>query len=590
MAGRRVPVTPIDMRKSPMIGARALRGMVRRLPEYLPRLNMALRFVARAGGDPVCFLTRMLIVAALICGVCACGPSGGKRPPNVILISIDTLRPDRMGVYGHRPRGVSTTPFLDELATRGAVFEFAVSTSSWTLPGHYALFSGLPDELHDMVDDRVPPPADIPLMAAVLRGEGYATAGFFSGPYLHPFFGFGRGFDTYESCLSFDTVYDHDRQELQALAPNEVAEITGRTERFSHQAITSPEVTRRALRFVGDLDRHNPFFLFLHYFDVHHDYTPPPPFDTRFGAPYQGWVDGRGVMSDPRVGPEMASHDLERLKALYDGEVAWVDENLRRLFRGLERLDPKLLENTLVVVTSDHGEEFFEHGRIGHRHNLYDGAVRIPLIFVLPGRVPRDRRIAEPARIYDILPSVLELAGLPAPDLGFGRSLVPAMSGATHGGATGGKVGEDAAALLELTTLPRGAGSIGGSKTNDEPRSGGTGLGEQSFTKQFALRVERFKLITCQRRKWSPERPLDFTGALLDERHEIYDLENDPQERRNLFDERPDLFQRLDGVRRLIFDRMREVYRARHRSPGDTGTPLREVPEKIKKDLEGIGY
>ena len=145
-----------------------------------------------------------LVVLLLLVGATLAILHGSRPRLNVILISIDTLRPDRMGVYGHRPMGLSTTPFLDTLAARSTVFTNATSTSSWTLPAHWALLTGVPDQVHGVVNDRIPLPEGLLTLAEILEGEGYITGGFFSGPYLDPAFGFARGFDVYESCIGAD--------------------------------------------------------------------------------------------------------------------------------------------------------------------------------------------------------------------------------------------------------------------------------------------------------------------------------------------------------------------------------------------------
>lgn len=484
--------------------------------------------------------------------------------PNVILISIDTLRPDRMGVYGHRPMGRSTTSFLDELAAGGAVFVDAVSSSSWTLPGHYALFTGLPDDLHGMVDDRVPCPDDLPLLPELFQRAGYQTAGFYSGPYLHPFFGFDRGFDIYESCFDFPLVYDTPADELEQAPRDEVARLVSTMERSSHGAITSGAVTRKAERFVRE-GCGRPFFLFLHYFDVHNDYTPPPPHDTRYGPPYDGWIDGRGVMTDPRINADMDRRDLTHLMALYDGEISWVDENIRLLFRAIDRIDPEILENTIVVVTSDHGEEFFEHGTIGHRHNLSARAVRIPLIVSFPGHVPAGVEVAATAPIYDIAPTLYDLADLPAPPIVFGSSLRGFLE--ENGRADSVDVASSRPALLELTTVPRGQGD--------------------RYVKQIALRLGSMKLIAVQQRRWSRDRPADFAGELLSVEEYLFDLSVDPEEKKDIGAERTDLLDMMRQGKDRLYTDMKERFR-KYRGRPDSAD--RRIPDWLQRSLESLGY
>jgi arylsulfatase A-like enzyme len=473
-------------------------------------------------------------------------------PLNVILISIDTLRPDRMGVYGHRPMGRSTTPFLDELAAGGALFTRAVSTSSWTLPAHYALMTGLPDAAHGMVNDRVPPPDDLPMLAEILKKGGYETAGFYSGAYLHPLFGFDRGFDTYESCLPVEGRRGRQSSAASQDGPPE-------TKFAAHEAVTSARVTDRAFAFLSDFARREadkPFFLFLHYFDVHNDYLPPSPFDRGFGPPYDGWVNGRGVTSDPRYTDGMAPEDHQRLLALYDGEIAWVDDNLRRLFRGIGTLEGEITENTLVIVTSDHGEEFFEHGRAGHRKNLFASSIDIPLILVCPGRIAEGVRVEIPARLYDILPTVTDLCGVDTAAEALGRSLLPTIAGTDRAPRP---------ALLDLTKIPK----------------------EGSLERITGIAFDGFKLITRERRKWAVEGDsFASEGIWTDRKHALYDLTGDPGEKRDLFSDRRNRAERLLQVRELLLEEVAGSLRERARGEGRSV----EIPDHIKKNLDELGY
>lgn len=187
------------------------------------------------------------------------------------------------------------------------------------------------------------------------------------------------------------------------------------------------QTTPGALDKVEELlsrDLKGPFFLFLHLFDVHPDFDPPPPYDRMFDPDYSGPLNGRDIMNNPAVRPDMERRDLDHLIALYDGEIRYVDEvGIKRLLAILEKRD--LLEQTLLVMTSDHGEEFFEHGVFGHRQNLYDTTLRIPLILWGPRRIPSGLVIEEQARMIDILPTVLDLLGLKQSPESLGESLAP---------------------------------------------------------------------------------------------------------------------------------------------------------------------
>lgn len=507
-----------------------------------------------SGITPVRLIVLVVIIAALaLGGYLLLQP----RPPlNVILISIDTLRPDRMGVYGHRPMGLSTTPSLDALAAQGIVFENAVSTTSWTLPAHYSLMTGVPDGFHGMVADRCTPPDDLPMLASLLKEAGYTTGGFVSGLYLGALFGFGTGFDEYESCM--DAAELTSRQKMKAASTKE--ENTGQgapvTHFPAHELVTSREVTNKGFRFIRENKDKN-FFLFLHYFDVHHDYVPPKPFDTRFGPPYDGWVNGRGVTKDPRYNPNMDRKDFERLLALYDGEIGWVDDNIGRLLKNINDFTPEILENTLIIVTSDHGDEFFEHGRAGHRKNLYGSVVRVPLIVSCPGRIDEGLRIDETARIYDVVPTILDFAGLDAPPAIMGSSLRPLMDRAES---------EPRPALLELTG----------------------GFARTSCKKHTALVLGDWKLISIQERKWSEKNPLDFTGSILSEAHELFNIKDDPSEQKNLSALQADILGKMLSTRQNLFAELKEAISLYRTS--DSQNEVRRIPDSIRKGLDDLGY
>jgi len=505
----------------------------------------------------VIFLGLLLLVAVVV-GVYLFR-SNTPSSLNVILISVDTLRPDRMGLSGHRPLGRSTTPFLDELAAQGVNFSNAVTTTSWTLPAHYSLMTGVPNEVHNVVQDRVPPTGGLPMIAEIMRSAGYTTGGFYSGPYLHPLFGFERGFEFYESCMQYRTMYDVPMDEMRTLDRAARSKLATANEFLSHKAVTSEAVTDKGLGFI-EAHAEKPFFLFLHYFDVHNDYLPPPPYDTLYAHPYNGWVKGHGVTGDPRYNPEMEPADLQHLKALYDGEIAWVDHNLERLVDGIRRLDPGILENTLIIVTSDHGESFFEHGKIGHRNHLFDSEVRIPLILFCPAKLPAGKQVSELVRIYDIVPTITSLAGVETPGYVRGRSLVDAI------GAAGAE--EPRPAVLELTALPQG---------------------KQKFLETHSSLLHKdMKLIRVQKRRWSSRRPLDFGGPLVEEHYELYDLRQDPGEEVDIADSRKEMVEKMKQAMQALHEELARESELLRRTGG--GEAPVEVPEHLRRQLEELGY
>ncbi|MFN8644347.1 MAG: sulfatase, partial [Candidatus Binatia bacterium] len=338
----------------------------------------------------------MLGVAAVAIGTNAAGrqrlDAGGR--PNILLVSIDSLRADHVHAYGY-PR--QTTPTLDALAREGARFRTVVAPSSWTLPSHLTLLTGLPPEGHGVVADGQRLTERAVFLSEALWGAGYTTAGFVSAPYLDAAYGFSQGFDHYDDYT-----------------------LAKRSFTDSHHGETGPVI---AQLFSGWLARweqggsERPFFAFLHLWDAHYDYTPPPPYERLFDPDYQGSITADDFEHNPRIHAGMDPRDLAHVVALYDGEIRFVDDTLASILAELRRRG--ILDRTIVVVTADHGEEFFEHGRKGHKQALYDESLLVPLIIRYPRRVAAGTVVNEQVRLMDVGSTILALAGV-APPAGFG--------------------------------------------------------------------------------------------------------------------------------------------------------------------------
>ncbi len=374
--------------------------------------------------------------------------------PNVLLISIDSLRRDTVGCYGaHLPfaPGLSPTPHLDRLAAEGVRLTDAYAPSPWTLPSHVSLLTGMSPLVHGVETDLQTMKVGSPTLAEVLRDAGYRTAGVFSGPYLEDIWGFGRGFERYSaaygpSVAAASTLLERlsadisraDRAGDAAMA-EEVRWLrragAARIGQLSSADLSSERVTTRALDELAALGATaSPWFLFVHYFDVHYDYVPPPPWDRRFDPEYAGYLTGVGFASnveiavpDPDV-PDgyvrrVSDRDLDHLRALYAGEAGWVDEHVGRLLARLDAMG--VTKRTLVIVVSDHGDEFFEQGGIGHRRNLAEAVIRVPILLRLPGTLPAGH--AEPGltSLTDVMPTVLDVAGITNPAPMSGRTILP---------------------------------------------------------------------------------------------------------------------------------------------------------------------
>ncbi len=392
--------------------------------------------------------------------VCACGGDEPDAPrPNVLLVSLDSTRRDILSCYGrsspHAP-DVATSPAIDELAAEGVRFEQAYATTSWTLPSHMTLFTGLPELVHAVELDELELSRRRIVLAEELREKGYRTAGFYTGPYLDPAYGFGRGFERYEAAWGEDLAAAIEAEAaLRARIatgepppdPAELSETLLRVERESHRDVTSEQVTDLALEELRAMQASGrPWFLFVHYFDPHYDYVPPAPYDARFDPDYAGALDGHDFSENPAISVPAARpgdwtrrerrvspRDLEHVRALYDGELAWTDRQLGRLLDELRASGA--LDRTIVVVTADHGDEFFEHGNIGHRKNLHEESIRTPLLIRYPPRLPAGKAVAGVVTLTDLLATILDLAGLEPAKGTLSKSLVPLATGEEDGGA-----------------------------------------------------------------------------------------------------------------------------------------------------------
>jgi len=337
---------------------------------------------------------------------------------NVVLISIDTLRADHLSAYGYE---FETTPNIDRVAEEGVLFENAIAETSWTLPAHASMLTGLPSLVHQVVFDGKRLTEGHTTLAEVLSAAGYRTRAYVSGPYLHPIFGFDQGFETYE--VIGETIYDEPGFSFERLESDPALQLEfAEREIQSDRNLTSGEIADAV---VGDLEavQDAPFFLFLHFFDVHFDYIPPDAYQKKFYPDYPGSLDANDYATNPKVNAEMSPEDLRYVTSLYDGEILWTDEHIGRIMDALD--EAGLHDNTLVVITSDHGEEFFEHGNKGHRYTLFDEQLLVPLVLRLPGTLPPGLRIPDQVRTIDLMPTILDIVGIPTDALMLGRSVLP---------------------------------------------------------------------------------------------------------------------------------------------------------------------
>ncbi len=357
------------------------------------------------GGRPSLAIPCLLGLGALAATLgCARAPHAAPPAQNVVLIVLDTLRADHLSSYGY---GRQTSPNLDAFGRAHARFTEARSQATCTYPSVNSLFTSR-SAFHFLGQrrGRIGIPARYPTLAELLRAHGLRTGAVSASSVVrrtpsehNPFGEFERGFDSFdERCL-------HRRADC---------------------------VNRRARQFLNHTGE--PFFLYLQYVDPHSSYAPPAAYRDRFTAPYDGpqWVkDGNAApLFNSLLGRgehvDAAPSDLQHLVDLYDGEIAALDARLGELLADLERR--ALMDDTVVVITADHGEEFLEHGMIWHCFNLFEPTLHVPLFVHVPGAAPRPAEAAVVQNL-DIVPTILDALGVPPPPELEGRSFLPLLRG-----------------------------------------------------------------------------------------------------------------------------------------------------------------
>lgn len=311
------------------------------------------------------------------------------RNCNVVLISIDTLRADHLGCYGY-PR--STTPNIDAFSRDAVLFRTVISQAPSTLPSHASIFTSLlPSEHGALFATQTPLAQEWTTLAEVIQGAGYRTASFNGSGQVSAQFGLDQGFDLY--------------QEMRGAQFSDVGE--------------------EARRWI-DQHADEKFFLFLHSYEVHHSYTPSPENLRRFESRYSGSLPRRiskPLLKEINAGRvEISTDDIRHIVNTYDAEIFSMDSAFGNFLDSLRRKG--LYDDTVIVFTSDHGEEFGEHGRMGwHSHSLYDELLRVPLLIKLRESIYGGNVVAELVRSIDIAPTVLGILDLEAPAHYSGTSL-----------------------------------------------------------------------------------------------------------------------------------------------------------------------
>lgn len=427
LAGIAIPLAVFSRRRLPRLGSPRFAAFVllalavgtplslfttelRRVSVALLTLGVAFqasRWLAARPGGTRAWVRRTAVPVAAVLALLAIAPPARQAwserralaampdaPPgasSVLLVILDTVRAHNMSLYGYARR---TTPWLEELARRSTVFERAYAPSSWTLPSHGSFFTGRPP--HRQSGNSFTPLDDaLPTLSEVLRDRGYYTLGVVANSdNAFPHTGLDRGFVRYDASTA--AVWE------MAQASRLGALWRWGIERFGIHLPTRKDAETVNERFLAAIDRRGgrPFFAFLNYYDAHYPFDDPPALATSI----EGWSD-----NPVEVVGKMEPY-VTRSVDEYDREIAYLDERLEALFATLA--DRGLLDDTIVIVASDHGEEFTEHGLLGHGFNVYDTTLHVPLIVSRPGRVPQGLRIARPVGLENLPATIMELAGL----------------------------------------------------------------------------------------------------------------------------------------------------------------------------------
>lgn len=492
-------------------------------------------------------------LAAIVATTLAVGPSRGgaesmvreRSMPNVLLVTVDTLRPDRLGAYGRSP---SLTPHLDRLAAESALFETAIAPVALTGPSHTSILTGLFPQHHGAQRNGELLRADVRTLPEMLARSGYRTAGFVSAwPLTATSSGLAARFELYDENLRQRRAWPLlvERVPLLWLADRSAyflafrADNSDRAGPFRGPLLErdGAVTVRRALRWI-ERQSEQPFFAFVHLYEPHQPYAPPREFLDAIDPAYDGELHSFRRRADAGALQQLLAEPgaVARVEALYDAEVAHADALVGRLLAGLERLGRA--DDTLVVFTADHGESLTEHGELfDHADFLYDTTLRVPLLVRTPDRRFARQRVDAPVRLVDVAPTVLALVGARPAGAVDGVSLVPWLEG------------------QPADSPPIAFGSVL--------------FGPNRRLDRHYLRTPLWKLM------WTfDERGRGGAPAL----EELYELATDSAELRNLLVGAPPP-EGIDALRELLRE-----WVAGARAAGS------ELPAETRRQLESLGY
>lgn len=477
------------------------------------------RLVHRIRGDRQYWFLGCLIAAALVQSGCQ-SPS---RPPNVVLVVVDTSRADHWSCYGY-PQ--TTTPRIDAFAREAIRFTHAYSTSTWTLPAHASLFTGLYPVVHQATQEHLQLDDRFETLAELLHAHGYATAAFSGNPWVSRSTHLNRGFDLME-------------------------EMWGRPE--AREDGSFPHATNRLVfDWLQRKEPQQPVFLFINYIEPHFPYEAPRAYETRFVAPDVSIAERTQAAvrwTDWYLHPQPFTPRLAALRtALYDAEIAYADAIVGELLDGLRRAG--IYDESLIVITSDHGENLADHGHVDHVFSLYNSTVRVPLLMRLPQQRKAGTVREDPVQLTDVFATILTATGAASSDT--------RVSGVD---LLAGVMPDDRAILAEYYYPDQALAAF--------PIDQRSNPALDRFRRRLrSIQIGPHKLI------WGS-----------DGQDELYDLVNDSEERRNLIAQEPQVAERLRSQLQVRIARLQAL------SPKALPpVPPPSLDQATQERLRALGY
>lgn len=497
-----------------------------------------------------------LVLALAVLFAAACSrPNQPRKRPNIVLVVMDTTATGHLSLYGHQ---APTSPNLERIARGGACFLNAFSTSTWTLPSHASMFTGLPPSSHGATTDHLMLDPSITTLATILSDAGYRTLGFSNNSWIGPSSGLHRGFDRFVNLI---------RRERQ---PDYIVHVARRTEQGytqnrkrlpvddGVQDTGAADTNARIRQALGkNTEDPRPLFLFVNYIEPHDPYFPPPEIAREFLPPSTTVEEALAVPCDPAAADvgrlRLSEPQFAALAGLYDGEIRYLDARVGELFDLIGELG--MLDDTIFIVTSDHGEQVGEHGKLGHEANfsmnLYDELVRVPLVVHAPFLYAGGARLAHPVQLQDLFATCVALG---APEIG-------------------------------LDKIPRGARALPSADDSiDEDRVVVSEYHRpiQTLKNDPNLKALDFSRIdtsiqSYRQGEWKLFR--SSGGARM-----LFNVKDDPGETRDLAAIRPDVADRLsEGLDEWLAD-------ALELAPAPRRVGQEEINPEVLEDLKRLGY